>query len=186
MSEEQAMSAAVRGVPIDPRRVVKDVGPYAEYNGRNEHHSDFDDDEQDYYFDENDELHFISTPNVLVDGSNEPRTTPYTDDAFRRSPCHDNAFQNHFFDEDDEDDEFADYYWVGQNNGFNEDNGSDEDNAREPQEPLNDNNFALVWLLDSSRWRPHWQEARHRVGKDFEVTYRDVEHFTADDPGNWR
>ncbi|KAK7210296.1 hypothetical protein V2G26_017474 [Clonostachys chloroleuca] len=186
MSEEQAMSAAVRGVPIDTRRVVKNVGPYAGYEDKSDRHSELDDDEpQNFYFDENDELHVISTQNVLDDGNNEPRTNPFTDDAFRRNPCNNNAFQNYFLDADGEDDEFADYDWVGQNNGFYED-GSDEDNAREPQEPLNDNNFALVWLLDSSRWRPHWQEARHRVGKDFEVTYRDLEHFTADDPGNWR
>ncbi|CAG9991577.1 unnamed protein product [Clonostachys byssicola] len=184
MSEDQALSAAARGVPIDPRREVKNVGPYAgcedRSDRRSDRHSEFDDDEpRKFYFDENDEIHFLSSQNVSDDGSSEPQTNLFTDDAFN------NAIQNHFFGDSNEEDEFAENDWFGQNNGFNNDNDSD-DNAREPREPLNDNNFALVWLLDSSRWRPHWQEARRRLGRDFDVTYRDLEHFTADDPGNWR
>ncbi|CAH0037808.1 unnamed protein product [Clonostachys solani] len=187
MSEEQADMAAARGVPVDPRRIVNHVGPYALHDDKSEVLSEiYDEETPNYYFDDNNELHVNPIQYGRVDENNEPRTNPANDDAFRRNPCRNNLFQNHFFDEDNEDDEFTENNWFGQNNGFNEDYGFDVDNGQGPEEPPNDNNFALVWLLDSSRWRPHWQEARQRVGEDFEATYRDIEHFTEDDPGDWR
>ncbi|KFA73178.1 hypothetical protein S40288_11529 [Stachybotrys chartarum IBT 40288] len=34
--------------------------------------------------------------------------------------------------------------------------------------PVINNNIALVWVLNSSRWRPHWERIRGRAGVDFE------------------
>ncbi|RYP50146.1 hypothetical protein DL768_004263 [Monosporascus sp. mg162] len=32
---------------------------------------------------------------------------------------------------------------------------------------LNNNNIALTWVINSSRWKPHWREIRAKAGPDF-------------------
>ncbi len=47
----------------------------------------------------------------------------------------------------------------------------DEDGRRKHQ-PYN-HNLALTWVIKSSRWRPHWKEARSHFGGDFKDEFED-------------
>lgn len=51
---------------------------------------------------------------------------------------------------------------------------------------INDNNIALVWVLQSSRWRPHWKAARLRSGPDFQQDFDDGWWFDPSDGQDWR
>jgi hypothetical protein len=50
-------------------------------------------------------------------------------------------------------------------------------------------NVALTWVLNSSRWRPHWQAARARAGPDFQSPFQDGWWTDEEDtttPEHWR
>jgi hypothetical protein len=47
--------------------------------------------------------------------------------------------------------------------------------------------MALVWVLQSSRWRPHWRDARARAGViDFQSDNGDDSWYDPDDTQDWR
>jgi hypothetical protein len=49
------------------------------------------------------------------------------------------------------------------------------------------NNIALVWVLQSSRWRPHWRDTRARAGvTDFQSDFEDDWWYNPDDEQDWR
>lgn len=48
------------------------------------------------------------------------------------------------------------------------------------------NNIALVWVFQSSRWRPYWKEARAQAGPDFQEDFADGWWFEEDDGQDWR
>lgn len=54
------------------------------------------------------------------------------------------------------------------------------------QAPPKNNNIALVWVLRSSRWRPHWKRLRERAGEEFQDGFRDSWWFHDQDEGDWR
>lgn len=54
-----------------------------------------------------------------------------------------------------------------------------------PKRP-NNNNIALVWVLRSSRWRPHWKEARTKAGPDFQDGFIDNWWYDERDDQDWR
>jgi hypothetical protein len=48
-------------------------------------------------------------------------------------------------------------------------------------------NIALVWVLQSSRWRPHWRGTRARAGvTDFQADFEDGWWYNPDDQQEWR
>ncbi|EME38618.1 hypothetical protein DOTSEDRAFT_75396 [Dothistroma septosporum NZE10] len=48
------------------------------------------------------------------------------------------------------------------------------------------NNLALTWLIRSSRWRPHWKEARALAGEDFQDDFDDGWWYVEDSDQDWR
>jgi len=54
--------------------------------------------------------------------------------------------------------------------------------------PLRDqNNIALVWVIQSSRWKPHWRAMRARAGiTDFQSDFTDNWWYDPDDEQDWR
>jgi hypothetical protein len=58
----------------------------------------------------------------------------------------------------------------------------------EGAEPCRDqNNIALVWVMQSSRWAPHWREMRSKAGvSDFQSDFRDYWWYDPDDEQDWR
>ncbi|KAH7006765.1 hypothetical protein EDB80DRAFT_717809 [Ilyonectria destructans] len=54
------------------------------------------------------------------------------------------------------------------------------------QTPPKDNNVALVWVLRSTRWKPHWKRLRERAGDDFQNNYEESWWYQVGDEGNWR
>lgn len=53
--------------------------------------------------------------------------------------------------------------------------------------PYEQNNVALVWVLKSTRWRPHWREMRARAGvTDFQSDFEDGWWYDPDDEQDWR
>lgn len=58
----------------------------------------------------------------------------------------------------------------------------------EDAEPCRDqNNIALVWLIQSSRWKPHWREMRAKAGiTDFQTAFADYWWYDPDDEQDWR
>ncbi|KAI5460973.1 hypothetical protein BGZ63DRAFT_388106 [Mariannaea sp. PMI_226] len=50
----------------------------------------------------------------------------------------------------------------------------------------NDNNLALVWVLQSTRWRPHWKRVRQKAGVDFQEDFQDTWWFDEEDESDWR
>lgn len=58
----------------------------------------------------------------------------------------------------------------------------------EGAEPCQDqNNIALVWLIQSSRWKPHWREMRAKAGvTDFQSDFADYWWYDPDDEQDWR
>lgn len=58
----------------------------------------------------------------------------------------------------------------------------------EGAEPCRDqNNIALVWVIQSSRWKPHWRAMRAKAGiADFQLDFADGWWYDPDDEQNWR
>ncbi|KAK7427630.1 hypothetical protein QQZ08_005905 [Neonectria magnoliae] len=54
------------------------------------------------------------------------------------------------------------------------------------QTPLKDNNVALVWVLKSTRWRPHWKRLREKAGSEFQDGFEEPWWYDAEDGGDWR
>ena len=52
----------------------------------------------------------------------------------------------------------------------------------------NTNNLALTWVLQSSRWRPHWKRMRVKAGAEFEEGFQDDWWFGEDEhrERDWR
>ncbi|KAI1084986.1 hypothetical protein F5B20DRAFT_567731 [Whalleya microplaca] len=51
----------------------------------------------------------------------------------------------------------------------------------------NNNNTALSWVIQSSRWIPHWDEVRSKAGPDFEDAFHDDWRWSRHDRyRNWR
>jgi hypothetical protein len=50
-----------------------------------------------------------------------------------------------------------------------------------------DNNIALVWVIQSSHWKPRWRAMRARAGViDFQANFRDEWWYNPDGEQNWR
>jgi hypothetical protein len=58
----------------------------------------------------------------------------------------------------------------------------------EGAEPCRDqNNIALVWLIQSSRWKPNWRETRAKAGiTDFQSDFEDGWWYDPDDGQDWK
>jgi len=49
------------------------------------------------------------------------------------------------------------------------------------------NNIALVWTIQSSRWKPHWRDMRDKAGiTDFQSDFTDDWWYDPDDEQDWR
>ncbi|VUC29434.1 unnamed protein product [Clonostachys rosea] len=48
------------------------------------------------------------------------------------------------------------------------------------------NNIALVWVLQSTRWRPHWRNLRQRVAVDFQDGFEDDWWYDGGEGRDWR
>jgi hypothetical protein len=52
---------------------------------------------------------------------------------------------------------------------------------------LDQNNIALVWLIKSSRWTPHWRDMRVKAGiTDFQSDFADGWFYNPNDQQDWR
>jgi hypothetical protein len=59
--------------------------------------------------------------------------------------------------------------------------------SKDAEKCYEQNNIALVWVLQSSRWRPHWREMRARAGvTDFQSDFEDGWWYNPDDQQDWR
>jgi hypothetical protein len=52
----------------------------------------------------------------------------------------------------------------------------------------NNNNIALTWTIQSSRWKPYWKEMRSLAGPDFQENFEDEWFFSPEQEGpcDWR
>ncbi|CAH0031663.1 unnamed protein product [Clonostachys rhizophaga] len=53
-------------------------------------------------------------------------------------------------------------------------------------DPPKDNNIALVWVLRSTRWRPHWRSLRQRAAEDFQDGFEDEWWLDGGEGRDWR